>query len=336
MTVHPDRAEQRQALVLAVDGGQSHSLAVLAELGGHVLGAGKGGPANHFLEPGGETRFRCSMSGCIGGAFASAGLPQVRMAASYYALTGVHAQMHAILQEIAPSKRQIVAGDKDASLVGGTLERPAALVLAGTGAIACAVDQDGCTAMTGGWGYVMGDEGSASWIAPRALSAATQAEDGRGPATQLTHTVPAYFGVQNLRALHPLIYTQQIDRVRLAGVTRVVGEAAQTGDAVAVSIMAEAGKHLGNAAVAVIRALRLQAMAVALTSAGGCFKAGAVLVEPMMARVHEECPLVYYQSPRFPPVIGALFLALQSIGVPVTEDVIANVHSSRVVWEDRK
>ena len=322
--------------VIAVDGGQSHSLAVVADGTGRVLGAGKGGPANHFLEPGGEARFRRSMNDCIGAACAAAGVPTQRVDASYYALTGVHAQMLAILEEIAPSDKQTVAGDKDASLVGGTLERPAVLVLAGTGAISCGLDRAGREVMTGGWGYLMGDEGSASWIAPRALSAATQAVDGRGPATSLVQLIPRHFGVESLHVLHPLIYTQQIDRVRLAGLARVAGEAAQSGDEVAKELMAEAGRHLAAAARVVLRELALADMPVIITSAGGVFKAGAVIIEPMMARIHEEFPLAYYEPPRFPPVIGALFLALQSIGVEIDAGLVANVISSRAVWENRK
>ncbi|HEY3341929.1 MAG TPA: BadF/BadG/BcrA/BcrD ATPase family protein, partial [Anaerolineae bacterium] len=233
--------------LIAVDGGQTHSLAIIADENGNVLGAGTGGPANHYLEPGGKERFRNTMRSCIVSALEQAGLADQPVSASYYALTGVHADMPAALQQIAPVGHQTVAGDKDASLIGGTLERPAVLVLAGTGAIACGVNNDGREAYTGGWGYLMGDEGSASWIAPRALSAATQAEDKRGPATLLTSLIPRHFGVQNLRALHPLIYSRYFDRVQIASVASVVGEAAQVGDNVAISILAEAGSYLGTA-----------------------------------------------------------------------------------------
>jgi N-acetylglucosamine kinase-like BadF-type ATPase len=322
--------------LIAVDGGQTHSLAIVADESGTVMGAGTGGPANHYLEPGGKERFRNSMRNCIEGAFAQAGLSPQPVSASYYALTGVHADMPAALQQIAQAEHQMVAGDKDASLIGGTLERPAVLVLAGTGAIACAVDRDGREAHTGGWGYLMGDEGSASWIAPRALSAATQAEDGRGPATLLTTLIPHHFGTQNLRTLHPLIYNQRIDRVRLASAASVVGEAAQAGDQVAQSILAEAGSYLGTAGVRVIRELNLSQAPIVVTTAGGVFKAGAIIIQPMMARIHTDCPRARYQPPSFPPVIGALFLALQSLSLAVTPQVVANVCATQPIWDHRK
>src|SRR5512133_3967195 len=184
---------------LAVDGGQTHSLAVVADERGAVLGAGTGGPANHFLEPGGRERFTHSIRRCIEGARSQAGVVADQLCASYYALTGVHDEMPALLKGIAPSAHQQVTGDKDASLYGATLARPAVLVLAGTGAIAYALDEKGREAYTGGWGYLMGDEGSAAWIAPRAISAATQAVDGRGPATVLSRAIPRHFGVADLR-----------------------------------------------------------------------------------------------------------------------------------------
>jgi N-acetylglucosamine kinase-like BadF-type ATPase len=322
--------------LIAVDGGQTHSLAIIGDETGCVLGAGTGGPANHYLEPGGKERFKNSMQSCILSAFAQAGLPAQPVSASYYALTGVHAEMPAALQQIAPSERQTLAGDKDASLVGGTLERPAAMVLAGTGSIASAVDCAGHEAHTGGWGYLMGDEGSASWIAPRALSAATQAEDGRGPATLLTTLIPGFFNVQSLRDLHPLIYTQRIDRVQLAAIAGVVGEAAHAGDQAALSILAEAGTYLGAAGACVIRQLGLQQMPVTVTSAGGVFKAGELIVRPMMARIREECPLAHYAPPRFPPIIGAFFMALQSLGIAITPQIVANVSATQSVWHHRK
>jgi N-acetylglucosamine kinase-like BadF-type ATPase len=322
--------------VIAVDGGQTHSIGIVAGESGVILGAGTGGPANHFLEPGGRERFVQSVQNCIDGAFAQAGLPRQKVSTSYYALTGVHPEMTSLLQQIAPSEQQTVAGDKDASLAGATLERPAVLVLAGTGAIAIAVDRQGREAYTGGWGYLMGDEGSASWIASRALSAATRAEDGRDRATTLTQAIPHHFGAENLRALHPLIYHHHIDRVQLASVARVVGDAARDGDVVSRSILEEAGAHLGTAGAVVLRRLGLQSQQVIVTTAGGVFSAGKFVLEPMMARIHKECPLACYQPPRFPPVIGAFFLALMSIGLPITSDVIDAVMASRNIWENRK
>lgn len=322
--------------VLAVDGGQSHSVAVVADLQGNVLSSGTGGPANHYLETGGPQRFRQSMHSCISGAISAAHQDINAFAASYYCLTGVHADIPAVLQQIAPSQQQVIAGDREAALAGATQQRPAVLVLAGTGSISYGLCADGRDDWTGGWGYIMGDEGSAAWIALRALSAATQAADGRAGITALSDMIPEYYGVNTLRELHPLIYQHAIDRARLAEIASVVGGAAAQGDQVAMQIITDAAIHLGNTACAVIHALHIAGSNVTVTSAGGVFKAGDLLIAPMMDRIQRVAPAAVYQAPVYPPIIGAVILALQSIGIAVTGSVLANIEASRSMWQNLK
>jgi N-acetylglucosamine kinase-like BadF-type ATPase len=182
----------------------------------------------------------------------------------------------------------------------------------------------------------MGDEGSAAWIALRALSIATQAADGRAEVTALCNLIPEYYGVNSLRELHPIIYQHAMDRARLAEIASVVGSAAAHGDQVALQIITEAALHLGNAACAVIHALNLAAFSVTVTSAGGVFKAGDLLIAPMMARIKQDAPEAPYQAPVDPPIIGAVILALQSIGIAVTASVLANIEASRSIWQNLK
>ena len=48
---------------------------------------------------------------------------------------------------------------------------------------------------SGGWGYVLGDEGSGYWIGRAALRAVLREADHRGPATVLTPMLLEHFGV---------------------------------------------------------------------------------------------------------------------------------------------
>ena len=318
--------------VIAVDGGQTHSTAVLAKLDGTILGVGQGGSANHFLEAGGPDRFASAMKSCIYGASEQAGIALQPFKSAHYCLTGVHAQMDALLQGIAPAQFQSIQPDRVAALAGATQKRPAVLILSGTGAIAYGIDSAGADTVTGGWGYYMGDEGSAAWIAPRALSIATRAVDGICPPTLLSIAIPEYFGVTSLQELHPLIYTHQIDRVKLAEIARVVGHCARYGDSASIGLLAEAGRHLADAVVAVIRKLGLGNNPVVVTSAGGVFKSGALIVEPMMDAIKEHCALTTFVEPEYPPIIGALILALQSGGVEIDEHVQNNIRAGAQLW----
>ncbi len=51
-----------QKLFLAIDGGQSHTAAVIADEYGTILGRGLGGPSNHAEQPGGRDRLRAAVA----------------------------------------------------------------------------------------------------------------------------------------------------------------------------------------------------------------------------------------------------------------------------------
>lgn len=85
-----------------------------------------------------------------------------------------------------------VHGDTEIAFAAGP-GAPAAgvVVIAGTGASAARIDGRRQTATVDGHGWLLGDEGSAFWIAREALRAALRALDGRGPATELVELLTA-------------------------------------------------------------------------------------------------------------------------------------------------
>lgn len=81
-----------------------------------------------------------------------------------------------------------LAHDSVSSYLGALGDRPGAVVAAGTGVVTLAVSAR-TTARVDGWGYIMGDAGSAYWMGQQALSAVMRAHDGRGPQTSLSGAV---------------------------------------------------------------------------------------------------------------------------------------------------
>ena len=178
------------------------------------------------------------------------------------------------LREIADVDTIRIEHDAPTALAGGTGGGPGVVVIAGTGSAAFGMDQSGRRVSVGGWGYVMGDEGSGNDIALRALRAATSAADGRLPATALVRAIPAHFGVEDLRALHRLDLLGRIERPRLAEIARVVGEVADAGDLPARAILNSAAVDLAIAATAAISQLGALDRELPVVYAGGVFRAG--------------------------------------------------------------
>jgi N-acetylglucosamine kinase-like BadF-type ATPase len=320
-------------LYLGFDGGQSHSLAVLADGRGHILGAGLAGPSDHLGDPGGVERLERAVIGAVRAAFASAALPIQRLRGACFALSGAlqdRGRKEEILARCVDADLWVLRHDAESALAGATMGRPGVVVIAGTGSVAYGEDGRGHALLVGGWGYLMGDEGSAYWIALQALSAATKGADGRGPETSLRQELPEAAGCVDLRALQRRLYAGRVARPEIAGLTEAVGRAAGLGDRVAQAILAQAGRELARHAVAVIRRLGScgQPMPVALI--GGVFEAGERVLAPFEEHLKGAIPRACVIEPAFSSGVGALLLAYREAGIPLSEGLLIalqNTHS---------
>lgn len=310
-----------RTLVIGIDGGQSTTRALIADTEGNLLGLGVGGPANHIHEPGGPERLRQSLREAVSGALQSASLPaDTRFAAALCGMTGGGTLVEEICCQELPVEKVVVMHDTSTALYCITQGAPGAVVIAGTGSVAYGMNQLGETASVGGWGYLMGDEGSAYWIAVQALNACTRAEDGRAPSTWLKRTILTHFGLDSLGALHRLVYSGQMSRADLASAARAVSDAAKLGERVATRILGSAGRELGLMAVVVLRKLGMQYQRVNVGIVGGVASAAKPLHEAFRERVYRST-LAEVVAPRFPMVVAAVCMALEQAGVSTGENV---------------
>ena len=140
----------------------------------------------------------------------------------------------------------LVVNDALAALVAGAGDQgPGIVLIAGTGSICYGRNEAGQAARAGGWGYLLGDEGSGWWIGRRTLSAVMRAGDGRGPATLLTERVLAHLELDETSDLIHEVYYRDTRRRAVAGLSGVVQRAADDGDVVARQILAGVGRRTG-------------------------------------------------------------------------------------------
>lgn len=119
---------------------------------------------------------------------------------------------------------------------------PGVLVIAGTGSVAYARDAEGRVARCGGWGFLVGDEGSAYWVVREAWRAALHAHDGRGPATRLGEALLGAAGLSELAAVPAWI--GRASKRDVAALAPVVVRVAVEGDAVAGALLDAAAAAL--------------------------------------------------------------------------------------------
>src|SRR6188508_2378169 len=111
-----------------------------------------------------------------------------------------------ILRRLGYRETARVVNDAAIALVAGAEERVGIVILAGTGSIAYGADREGHTARSGGYGFLLADEGSGYWLGHQALRAAVRSADGRGPQSALAALVFESLGVGSVAEMVPVVY----------------------------------------------------------------------------------------------------------------------------------
>jgi len=214
-----------------------------------------------------------------------------------------------------------VVTDADIALAGAVPEGPGIILISGTGSIAYGRNTAGAAKRAGGWGYLLGDEGSGCVIGLEALRNALKSHDGRLPETLLTGIICRQFGLDEITSVVPAVYSGEISPAAIASLAPGVFEAAVSGDIVAKSIMDEAGASLAKLVVTLIERLGLDKPA-RLCLLGSIFSKSDVMRNTVLNRLQDE---VFEVGPEFPPVVGAIVLAMQSAGIRISGTVRSNL-----------
>ncbi|MGQ9633701.1 MAG: BadF/BadG/BcrA/BcrD ATPase family protein [Bryobacteraceae bacterium] len=299
---------RRLRLLLGVDGGQSATVAAVADEKGQILGEGEAGPCNHTRAKGGVRKFERALRGSIQAAWRRArlqGAPQ--FAAACLGFSGGAADKRELVHPIVRARKIYVTTDAEIALAGATGGEPGIVVIAGTGSIAYGRNRAGETARAGGWGYLFGDEGGAFDIVRQALRAVLLSEEGRGVQTRLTEALLETTGAATVDELLHLFYTADWPRDRIAALAPLVDRAAEQGDAAARRILSNAGASLAELALGLRRRLFAGRGHVLITYAGGVFESRSV------RRAFER--RVPCEPARLTPVQGAVLISQRLLRV---------------------
>ena len=207
-----------------------------------------------------------------------------------------------------------VCPDCEIALVGGLGQEVGLATIAGTGAIAYGRNSQGRVARASGWGYLLGDEGSAYDIGRQGLRAVVRAADGRSPQTQLTEAVCDYFGLDKIEDLVESVYQPGWRAKDVARLAPVVDRVASVGDEVALQILDEAAVELALASRTVYRQLFPDDAAVELVTLGGTWQSQGKLRQRFQQHLARDCPEIAVVEPRHDAVSGAILLARRAVG----------------------
>jgi glucosamine kinase len=178
-------------LHLGIDGGGTGCRAAVADAAGIILGRGQAGPANISSD---ITGARANIMAAAQAALAEAVGPD-RVTVSYdglsvgMGLAGANAAgITGQLLDGLPFRRVRVETDAVAAVKGALQDRDGIVAALGTGSVFARQD-GGTIRQIGGWGLILGDEGSGAWLGRAALSAVLRADEGFDPMTPLAQVL---------------------------------------------------------------------------------------------------------------------------------------------------
>ena len=299
-------------LVIGLDGGGSRTRARLANANGETLGAGEAGPSNP--QTAGLEAAEREIMRAMHTAFEDAHIAPRMVAAACFGIGGIeradaNAELKAWAQATVAARVRML-NDGEILLAAGSPDNWGIAIIAGTGSIAWGKTRDGRIARAGGWGHLIGDEGSSFDLGREALRAAVQAADGRGEETRLLPAILEHWGLSDAMDLVPRVYRPGHTPADIAELAPVVARVAAEGDPIARALLVYAGEALASAAVAVARRLEIAEEKIPLALTGGLLLGNdlirARLLEALESFDYRFTPVELVRE----PVAGAVRIAM--------------------------
>jgi N-acetylglucosamine kinase-like BadF-type ATPase len=306
--------------VLGIDAGGTKTVCLLADEHGTILSVARGPGAN--LQVAGELEVEKVLHHVMETALD--GRHDLRPQVVCLGIAGVDREddsrtVTAIMRRISPGTRVLVVNDALVALEAGAPASPGIVIICGTGSIAYGRNAHGVAARSGGWGHIIGDEGSGYWMGRQAIQAVMREADGRGPATSLSQHVLAHFDVPAASNLVHIVYGQHRTHRSIAMLGPSVQMASESGDRVASSILDRAAQELALAARSVAERLHLRTDAFPFVLAGGVFRVVPSLFDRLRPQLLDIAPGATIDVLREEPALGAVRLALAEAqgGAPI-------------------
>lgn len=243
------------SVVVGVDIGGTSTRAMAVDATGAVVGRGSAEGANPNSHPPATAAAR------VAAAVAAAVPDDTPVVACMLGMAGdskmtdptVVAEFESALRSVRVTCRMDVVSDAEVAFASATASPRGTVIVGGTGSIAARIVDHRKSSWYGGWGWLLGDEGSAYWIGRQAVRSTLRLLQGTGDAGPLALAVLAEaFGDKEThlddltwrrRAVQRLITAANAEApIRLARYASMVS--ANADDPMAAAIITEAAEHL--------------------------------------------------------------------------------------------
>ncbi|PRR83188.1 BadF/BadG/BcrA/BcrD ATPase family protein [Clostridium vincentii] len=197
----------------------------------------------------------------------------------------------------------IIMNDGDLALKALLKGEEGILVIAGTGSNVFGI-KGNCKGRCGGWGHLLGDEGSAYKIAIQAFKRMIYEEDYGILKSELSKAVLNHFHANNVNDIMEFIYTSTKDEI--AKIASVVSIAAEMGEELAKSILEKEGINLAKATERVFNKLLFEECKIGLV--GGVIRKSKFVRVAFEGYLIENIKVTEFVDDDISPSKGAYYI----------------------------
>ena len=320
--------------VLAVDGGGSKTIAWIANVRSssgrcsvelEVVGRGQAGPSNP-RSVGFETAL-ANIGLAVTMALEQASMGSSSIAVACLSLAGAGrseeqnrvrawadgrrlANQTIVMDDVEPLRlAAMYEQDMSPSVAASTWEQSVTLVV-GTGSIACGRNGEHRSARVGGWGYLLGDEGSGFAIGMAGLRAICHSHDRGEEATPFQSALLKQLGLSTPAELVGFVYKTPLPRAQIAELSGSVLTHADQ-DPVASKILTDSIDAMVHLVTDMVRRLDLAHLSYSLAMSGGILSNHSNIVDSLLLELERRRLAPSANQLVREPIHGPLLMAAQ-------------------------
>jgi glucosamine kinase len=307
--------------IIGIDGGGTKTTSVLCALDGAILAEAQGAPTNFQII--GIERASHTILDLIETCCHSVGCRISQIGAVAAGLTGAgrpgdRQSMHDGIMDLARARNLtinnlVVESDARIALEGAFSGKPGLIIIAGTGSIVFGKDEHGKIFRAGGWGRLIGDEGSGYAIGQQAFRAVARSLDDKRVKTKLTMLFEKRFGLNTQETIIDSLYKENFD---IASVVPTVIEAASKGDKAARRILDNAALELADLVGITVKKMNMNVKKPhkhPLALIGGTLANEHYYSRKVISIIRKKMLPVSIHQAESSPVIGATVMAIDAL-----------------------
>jgi N-acetylglucosamine kinase-like BadF-type ATPase len=289
--------------ILSADGGGTKLRMILYNENFEILGQGFAGGVNvNSTTP---ENSLANVKNCLDQVFG--GKPPPVIDKLYVVFVGPVANLLDALKARTDVRETALMSEPEAGLMAGALWQDGFLALSGTGSDIFLVDKEACLKApdgparkaVGGWGPILGDQGSGVWIGQEAIRAVVSGIEGWTEKTLIHDLIRRDWKLNEDWDMVTQVYREPSPFRKVASLTRQVEEAARAGDAVALRIVREAGEFMAVQGLSFFARFDIPRAMRRLVCCGGAWKTHPLMFETFKQKILERYPDFDIRKPLF-------------------------------------